>query len=88
MLVIVLEVSRGNVLFTEFPKRPGQPTCPSTLVRGAVFTLVVLKEPLSTYVPAAVCLGLLLLLDSCHFLARTKGAVRCPSKKIPPAHGN
>lgn len=57
-------------------------------VLGAVFTLVVLKEPLSTYVPAAVCLGLLLLLDSCHFLARTKGAVRCPSKKIPPAHGN
>lgn len=58
------------------------------LMMGAVFTLVVLKEPLSTYVPAAVCLGLLLLLDSCHFLARTKGAVRCPSKKIPPAHGN
>lgn len=60
-------------------------------VLGAVFTLVVLRESLTTYIPAVVCLGLLLLLDSCQFLARTKGAkgaVRRPSKKTPGARGN
>lgn len=56
-------------------------------VLGAVFTLVVLEESLSTYTPAVVCLGLLLLLDSCQFLVRTKGAVRCRNK-IPAALGN
>ncbi|XP_028615685.1 transmembrane protein 35B [Grammomys surdaster] len=56
------------------------------LTMGAVFTLVVLKESLSTYIPAVICLGLLLLLDSCQFLARTKGPVRC--KKIPVALGS
>ncbi|XP_021500478.1 transmembrane protein 35B isoform X1 [Meriones unguiculatus] len=39
------------------------------LMMGAVFTLVVLQESLSTYIPAVVCLGLLVLLDTCHFLA-------------------
>uniref|UniRef100_A0ABK0L4T1 Transmembrane protein 35B n=1 Tax=Rattus norvegicus TaxID=10116 RepID=A0ABK0L4T1_RAT len=57
------------------------------LMMGAVFTLVVLEESLSTYIPAVVCLGLLLLLDSCQFLVRTKGAVRCRNK-IPGALGN
>lgn len=56
-------------------------------VLGAVFTLVVLEESLSTYIPAVVCLGLLLLLDSCQFLVQTKGAVRCRNK-IPGALGN
>lgn len=58
------------------------------LMMGAVFTLVVLRESLTTYIPAVVCLGLLLLLDSCQFLAPTKGAVRRPSKKVPGARGN
>lgn len=57
------------------------------LMMGAVFTLVVLEESLSTYIPAVVCLGLLLLLDSCQFLVRTKGTVRCPGK-IPGVLGN
>ncbi|XP_034358854.1 transmembrane protein 35B [Arvicanthis niloticus] len=56
------------------------------LMMGAVFTLVLLKESPSTYIPAVVCLGLLLLLDSCQFLARTTGPVRC--KKIPVALGS
>lgn len=59
-------------------------------VLGAVFTLVVLKESLRTYIPAVVCLGPLLLLDACQLLARTKTVVRCPrhlSKKIPGTVG-
>ncbi|XP_055467336.1 transmembrane protein 35B [Psammomys obesus] len=39
------------------------------LMMGAVFTLVVLQELLRTYIPAVVCLGLLVLLDTCQFLA-------------------
>ncbi|XP_028717461.1 transmembrane protein 35B [Peromyscus leucopus] len=56
------------------------------LMMGAIFNLVVLKESLRTYIPAVVCLGLLLLLDTCQFLARTKRVVRRRrSKKIPGA---
>ncbi|XP_007639781.1 transmembrane protein 35B isoform X1 [Cricetulus griseus] len=57
------------------------------LMMGAIFTLVVLKESLRTSIPAIVCLGLLLLLDTCQFLARTKTVVRHPNKKIPGAVG-
>ncbi|XP_051027140.1 transmembrane protein 35B [Acomys russatus] len=45
------------------------------LMMGAIFTLVVLRESLRTYIPAVVCLGLLLLLDTFQFLARTKEVV-------------
>ncbi|XP_069333759.1 transmembrane protein 35B [Eulemur rufifrons] len=39
------------------------------LMMGAIFTLVSLKESLSTCVPAIICLGFLLLLDGCYLLA-------------------
>ncbi|XP_036033570.1 transmembrane protein 35B [Onychomys torridus] len=56
------------------------------LMMGAIFNLVVLKESLRTYIPAVVCLGLLLLLDTCQFLARTKRVVRRRrGKRIPGA---
>ncbi|XP_045332613.1 transmembrane protein 35B isoform X3 [Leopardus geoffroyi] len=32
---------------------------------GAIFTLASLKESPNTYIPAIICLGLLLLLDIC-----------------------
>ncbi|XP_045154846.1 transmembrane protein 35B [Echinops telfairi] len=35
------------------------------LMIGAIFTLVALNESLSTYIPALVCLSLLILLDAC-----------------------
>ncbi|XP_026372508.3 transmembrane protein 35B isoform X3 [Ursus arctos] len=35
------------------------------LMMGAIFTLASLKESPNTYIPAVVCLGLLLLLDIC-----------------------
>ncbi|KAG8506849.1 Transmembrane protein 35B, partial [Galemys pyrenaicus] len=50
------------------------------LMMGAVFNLASLKESLSTYVPAMVCLGLLLLLDICQTLVPAKKVVR-PSRK-------
>uniref|UniRef100_A0A8C8W654 Uncharacterized protein n=1 Tax=Peromyscus maniculatus bairdii TaxID=230844 RepID=A0A8C8W654_PERMB len=53
------------------------------LLMGAIFTLVALKVSLRTYILATVCLGLVLLLDTCQFLAGTKKVVRCPSEKIP-----
>ncbi|XP_077006490.1 transmembrane protein 35B [Tamandua tetradactyla] len=51
------------------------------LMMGAVFTLLSLKESLSTCIPAIVNLGLLILLDVCHFLAQTKKAARPTRKK-------
>ncbi|XP_019285410.2 transmembrane protein 35B isoform X1 [Panthera pardus] len=35
------------------------------LMMGAIFTLASLKESPNTYIPAIICLGLLLLLDIC-----------------------
>ncbi|XP_030182605.1 transmembrane protein 35B isoform X1 [Lynx canadensis] len=35
------------------------------LMMGAIFTLASLKESPNTYIPAVICLGLLLLLDIC-----------------------
>uniref|UniRef100_A0A8C9PVJ6 Transmembrane protein 35B n=1 Tax=Spermophilus dauricus TaxID=99837 RepID=A0A8C9PVJ6_SPEDA len=55
------------------------------LMMVAIFTLVSLKESLSTSIPAIVCLGLLLLLDVCQFLAQTKKMVRHSRKKTPSA---
>ncbi|KAM9241728.1 transmembrane protein 35B [Dugong dugon] len=42
------------------------------LMIGAIFTLVSLNESLSTYIPAVVCLSLLILLDTCQFAAQTQ----------------
>ncbi|XP_004679486.2 PREDICTED: uncharacterized protein ZMYM6NB [Condylura cristata] len=50
------------------------------LMTGAVFNLISLRESLITYVPAVICLGLLLLLDICQILVPTKKLVR-PSRK-------
>ncbi|XP_037354525.1 transmembrane protein 35B isoform X1 [Talpa occidentalis] len=50
------------------------------LMIGAVFNLVLLKVSLSTYVPAIMCLGLLLLLDIGQIFVPTKKVVR-PSRK-------
>uniref|UniRef100_A0A8C5Z5N0 Transmembrane protein 35B n=1 Tax=Marmota marmota marmota TaxID=9994 RepID=A0A8C5Z5N0_MARMA len=55
------------------------------LMMVAIFTLVSLKESLSTSIPAIVCLGLLLLLDVCQFLAQTKKMVTHSRKKTPSA---
>ncbi|XP_047584513.1 transmembrane protein 35B isoform X2 [Lutra lutra] len=37
----------------------------TVLMMGAIFTLASLKESPNTYIPAIICLGLLLLLDIC-----------------------
>uniref|UniRef100_A0A2K6F0Y6 Transmembrane protein 35B n=2 Tax=Propithecus coquereli TaxID=379532 RepID=A0A2K6F0Y6_PROCO len=58
--------------------------CLTLLMMGAIFTLMSLKESLSTCVPAIVCLGFLLLLDVCHLLG-TKKAIRLTAKKTPSA---
>lgn len=55
------------------------------LMMVAVFTLASLKESLSTCIPAIVCLGLLLLLDVCQFLAQTKKVVRYSRRRTPRA---
>ncbi|MBZ3870439.1 Zinc finger MYM-type protein 6 [Sciurus carolinensis] len=55
------------------------------LMMVAIFTLASLKESLSTYIPAIVCLTLLLLLDTCQFLAQTTKVVRHSRKKTPSA---
>ncbi|KAM6216987.1 LOW QUALITY PROTEIN: transmembrane protein 35B [Rhynchocyon petersi] len=52
------------------------------LMLGAIFTLVALNESLSTYIPAIICLSLLILLDICHFSAQTKES-RPTRKKTP-----
>ncbi|EPQ09183.1 Putative protein ZMYM6NB [Myotis brandtii] len=53
------------------------------LMMGSIFTLVSLKESLNTYIPAVVCLALLVLLDICQFLVRTEKVVRPIRKKMP-----
>ncbi|XP_036208893.1 transmembrane protein 35B [Myotis myotis] len=53
------------------------------LMMGSIFTLVSLKESLNTYIPAVVCLALLVLLDICQFLVRTEKVVRPIRKKRP-----
>uniref|UniRef100_A0A8C9KEH3 Transmembrane protein 35B n=1 Tax=Panthera tigris altaica TaxID=74533 RepID=A0A8C9KEH3_PANTA len=50
------------------------------LMMGAIFTLASLKESLNTYIPAIICLGLLLLLDICQ-LVQTEKVVRPTRKK-------
>ncbi|XP_045835224.1 transmembrane protein 35B isoform X1 [Meles meles] len=37
----------------------------TVLMMGAIFTLASLKESPNTYIPAIICLGLLLLVDTC-----------------------
>uniref|UniRef100_A0ABI7ZGP0 Transmembrane protein 35B n=2 Tax=Felinae TaxID=338152 RepID=A0ABI7ZGP0_FELCA len=50
------------------------------LMMGAIFTLASLKESPNTYIPAVICLGLLLLLDICQ-LVQTQKVVRPTRKK-------
>ncbi|XP_058534649.1 transmembrane protein 35B [Ochotona princeps] len=50
------------------------------LMMGAIFTLMFLKQSLSTCIPAFVCLWLLLLLDVCQLLPQTEKVAR-PSRR-------
>ncbi|XP_040324749.1 transmembrane protein 35B isoform X1 [Herpailurus yagouaroundi] len=53
----LLSISEASLIFGSFPYLH--------LPSGAIFTLASLKESPNTYIPAVICLGLLLLLDIC-----------------------
>ncbi|XP_024410561.2 transmembrane protein 35B isoform X2 [Desmodus rotundus] len=49
----------------------------------AIFTLVSLRESLSTCIPAVVCLVLLLVLDICQVIVKTQKVATPTGKKTP-----